>query len=96
MREYRQGRLHNMSQDDFNKRIEGKIKEVKKNTYLGPDSYKLRNIIAEGGFEITPDELHDALAEARVRIGYGTCKFCRSKNKELRYGMCFKCLMASE
>ncbi len=62
---------------------------------LSQDGYRLREAIAEAGFEITPDELDGALLEAHERIGGGVCRFCGEgdEDTELRYGMCFKCLM---
>ena len=33
---------------------------------LSPDGFKLREAIAEAGFEVTPDELDDALIEAHA------------------------------
>lgn len=62
---------------------------------LSPDGYKLRNAIAEGGFEVTPDELDDALLEAHERIGGGPCVKC-GKMKETRFGWCFQCLFGDE
>ena len=82
-----------MSERDFDRRVERQIQAVKKATHLGSDAYKLRNSIAEAGKEVTPDELHEALAEARVRIGHGTCRFCGAEEEELRYGMCFSCFV---
>jgi len=82
-----------MTQKDFHKKVEHNIQVIKSNTRLGRDAFHLRNIMAESGFEVTPDEMHEALAEAAVRIGRGSCQFCGSKDKELRYGMCFKCFM---
>ncbi len=65
---------------------------------LSKDGYRLREAIAEAGFEITPDELDDALNEAHERISGGVCKFCGEgdENTELRYGMCFKCFIKDE
>ena len=65
---------------------------------LSKDGYKLRNAIAEAGFEVTPQELDDALMEAHERISGGVCRFCGKGNEdtELRYGMCFDCLMEVE
>ena len=65
---------------------------------LSKDGYKLRELLSEGGFEVTPDELDGALLEAHERIGGGKCRFCGlgDENTELRYGMCFKCFMAVE
>lgn len=62
---------------------------------LSKDGYRLRNMIAEAGFEVTPDELDDALMKAHERISGGVCHFCGKgdENTELRYGMCFKCFM---
>ena len=42
---------------------------------LSKDGYKLREAIAEAGFEVTPDELDDALMEAHERISGGECRF---------------------
>jgi hypothetical protein len=60
---------------------------------LTPDGHKLRQAIAEAGFEVTPDELEGALIEAEERISGGACRFCGEGDSgtELRYGMCFKC-----
>lgn len=64
---------------------------------LSQDGYKLREAIAEAGFEVTPDELDEALMEAHGRVSGGVCKFCGEGNEdtELRYGMCFKCFSQS-
>jgi len=63
---------------------------------LSKEGYKLREAIAEAGFEITPDELDEALLEAHERIGGGVCRFCGEgdENTELRYGMCYKCFIS--
>ena len=55
----------------------------------------LRQIIAQAGFEVTPEELDIALLEAHQRISGGKCKRCGKgdKNTELRFGVCFKCMM---
>lgn len=60
---------------------------------LSKDGYKLREAIAGGGFEVTPDELDEALIDAHERISGGKCRFCGKgdEDTELRYGMCFKC-----
>lgn len=62
---------------------------------LSQDGYKLRNAIAEAGFEVIPQELDDALMDAHERISGGVCRFCGKgdEDTELRYGMCFKCFM---
>lgn len=62
---------------------------------LSKDGFRLREAIAEAGFEITPDELNEALEDAHERIGGGVCRFCNEgdEDTELRYGMCFKCFM---
>ena len=59
---------------------------------LSRDGYRLREVIAEAGFEVTPDELDEALMETHERIG-GQCRFCGKgdEDTELRYGMCFEC-----
>ena len=57
---------------------------------------KLRESIAEAGFEVTPNELVEGIEEAAQRIGYGRCSLCRCDNMELRYGMCFGCAMAGD
>ncbi len=60
---------------------------------LSKDGYRLREAIAEAGFEITPDELDEALMDAHERISGGVFRFCGEgdEDTELRYGMCFKC-----
>lgn len=60
---------------------------------LSPPGYRLREVLSESGFEVTPDELDEALLEAHERISGGECRFCGKgdENTELRYGMCFKC-----
>lgn len=65
---------------------------------LSAQGFELRNALAESGFEITPDELDDALNEAHERIGGGVCRFCNEgdEDTELRYGMCFKCFIKVE
>lgn len=62
---------------------------------LSIDGYKLRNLIASGGYEVTPDELEIALLEAHHRISGGKCRFCGEgdEDTELRFGMCFKCFI---
>lgn len=62
---------------------------------LSKDGYRLRELIAEGGFEVTPNELDAALVEAHERISGGVCKRCGEgdENTELRFGVCFKCMM---
>lgn len=64
---------------------------------LSKNGYSLRNVLAEAGFEVTPDELDEALLEAHERINGGKCRFCGQgdENIELRYGMCFKCFSKS-
>jgi hypothetical protein len=42
---------------------------------LTPDGHKLRQAIAEAGFEVTPDELEGALIEAEERISGGACRY---------------------
>ena len=63
---------------------------------LTKDGYRLRELISEGGFEVTPDELDLALTEAHERINGGQCKRCGkgAHNTELRFGVCFSCMMA--
>ena len=60
---------------------------------LSRDGHRLREVIAEAGFEVTPDELDEALMEAHERISGGQCRFCGKgdEDTELRYGMCFEC-----
>ncbi len=53
--------------------------------------YELREVLAEHTIEVTPSELEDALWEADIRIGGGTCRFCKRDDQELRYGVCFDC-----
>jgi len=62
---------------------------------LSRDGYRLRDAIASAGYEVTPDELEGALLEAHDRIGGGVCRRCGcgDENTELRYGVCFKCMM---
>ena len=59
------------------------------------DGYKLRDAIAGAGFEVTPEELDEALMEAHERISGGVCRRCGKgdENTELRYGVCFECMM---
>ena len=68
---------------------------TKEKIMLSQNGYILREAIAETGFEITPDELDDALMEAHERISGGKCQFCNEgdEDTELRYGMCFICFM---
>ena len=63
---------------------------------LSKDGYRLRELIAEGGFEVTPDELDISLQEAHERVGGGRCDRCGKGNEdtELHWGVCFKCMMA--
>ena len=63
---------------------------------LTKDGYRLRELISEGGFEVTPDELDLALTEAHERISGGRCNRCGKgdRNTELRFGVCFECMMA--
>ena len=65
---------------------------------LSGDGYRLRNAMADAGFEVTPDELDEAFMEAHERIGGGVCKFCGKgdEHTELRYGMCFPCFIKPE
>ena len=42
---------------------------------LSKDGYRLRELIAEAGFEVTPDELDEALMDAHERISGGKCRF---------------------
>lgn len=62
---------------------------------LSKDGYRLRELISEGGFEVTPDELDMALIEAHERTGGGQCTWCGKgdENTELRWGVCFSCMM---
>jgi hypothetical protein len=62
---------------------------------LSKDGYKLRELIASAGYEVTPDELDLALIEAHERISGGKCKRCGKgdENTELRFGVCFECMM---
>ncbi len=65
---------------------------------LSKNGYRLRELLAESGFEVTPDELDEALMEAHERISGGKCRFYGkgNENTELRYGMCFKCFSKAE
>ncbi len=65
---------------------------------LSAQGYRLREVMAEAGFEVTPDELDTALLEAHERISGGPCKFCGigDEDTELRYGMCFTCFMKDD
>lgn len=62
---------------------------------LSKKGYQLRELIAEGGFEVTPDELELGLMEAHERISGGVCKRCGEgdEDTELRFGVCFECMM---
>lgn len=62
---------------------------------LTADGYKLRDMIAEAGFEVTPEELDLALTEAHERISGGKCERCGKgdEDTELRFGVCFECMM---
>ena len=48
---------------------------------LSKDGYKLRDAMAEAGFEVTPHGLDEALMEAHERIGSGKCCFCGEGNE---------------
>lgn len=63
---------------------------------LSKKGFELRQLIAGGGYEVTPDELEQALLEAHDRISGGPCRRCGKgdENTELRFGVCFKCMMA--
>jgi hypothetical protein len=63
---------------------------------LSKKGYQLRNAIAGAGYEVTPEELDEALVEAHERIGGGVCCRCGKgdADTELRFGVCFKCCMA--
>ena len=69
-----------------------------KEIMLSKEGYRLRELIAESGFEVTPNELNMALLEAHERISGGLCDFYGKggEDTELRFGMCFKCFSDAE
>ncbi len=51
---------------------------------------------AEGDDAVTPDDVADALEEAKERITGGPCKGCGVEGEDLRYGWCYDCVMKAE
>ena len=64
---------------------------------LTPNGFRLREILAEQGCELTPDQLTDSLDEAfeRIRPGPdGCCVKCGhdgSDGRDFRFGLCDVC-----
>ena len=57
---------------------------------LSQHGYQLRELLAEQGVELTPDEFLESLNEYIDRAHIGHCMECQVYT-ELRYGYCFDC-----
>lgn len=72
---------------------------------LSKDGFALRNGLAKGGIELTPDQLEDGICEADERIQpgpFGVCVVCHRSERndgsglDFRYGMCYECAFPDE
>ena len=72
---------------------------------LTKQGQRLREILAETGCEVTPDQLEDSLQEAleRIRPGPdGSCVECHQTHREdgspldFRFGLCDECAFGPE
>ena len=57
--------------------------------------YDLRQRLAQQGVELTPAQLAQAADGALNRVSYGECRCC-GRMAELRYRMCFDCVMGTD
>ena len=50
----------------------------------------LRRILAENGYEMTPEEVRESIIASVVERCTGVCQVCKQR-RELRWGVCFEC-----